>query len=102
MTNAEAGQRFGFGPMNAFSHMRAFPPPEFRAVPWANADTLYSLAWLDLSTEPLILSVPKTDRYYQLPAQDMWTDVFAVPGKRTSGTGAGSFAVVGPGWHGQL
>jgi hypothetical protein len=44
MTNTEAGQRPGFGPMNAFNHMRAFPPVEFKAVPWANSDTLNSLA----------------------------------------------------------
>ena len=49
MTNSEPGQQVGFGPMNAFTHMRAFPPPEFKAVPWANFDTLYSLAWLDLT-----------------------------------------------------
>jgi hypothetical protein len=103
MTNSEAGQRVGFGPVNAFTHMRAFPPIEFKAVPWANFDTLYSLAWLDLTAEPLILSVPDTGgRYYLLPLQDMWTDVFAVPGKRTSGTRAGHFAVVPPRWHGEL
>ena len=103
MTNSEPGQQVGFGPMNAFTHMRAFPPPEFKAVPWANFDTLYSLAWLDLSEGPLIVSTPDTDgRYYLLPSQDMWTDVFAVPGKRTSGTGPGHFAVVPPGWHGEL
>src|SRR4051794_41391587 len=103
MTNAEAGQQVGFGPMNAFSHMRAFPPAEFRAVPWANADTLYSLAWLDLTTEPLILPVPDTGgRFYLLPMQDMWTDVVAVPGKSTTGTGGGSFAVAGRNWHGEL
>ena len=103
MTNTEAGERVGFGPMNAFTHMRAFPPPEFKAVPWANLDTLYSLAWLDLRDEPLILSTPDTTgRYYLLPIQDMWTDVFAVPGKRTSGTEAGHFAVVPLGWQGEL
>ena len=93
----------GFGPMNGFSHMRAFPPVEFKAVPWPNSDTLYSLAWLDLTSEPVIVSVPDTGgRYYLLPIQDMWTDVFAVPGKRASGTRAGQFAVVPAGWHGEL
>ena len=46
--------------MNTFTHMRASPPIEFRAVPRASTDTLYSLAWLDLTVEPLILSVPDT------------------------------------------
>ena len=49
MTNVDAGERPGFGPMNTFSHMRAFPPVEFKSVPWPNFDTLYSLAWLDLT-----------------------------------------------------
>ncbi|MFF1797651.1 DUF1254 domain-containing protein, partial [Kitasatospora sp. NPDC058263] len=103
MTNAEAGEQVGFGPMNTFSHMRTLPPVEFKAVPWPSFDTLYSPAWLDLTEEPLIVSVPDAaGRYYLLPLQDMWTDVFAVPGKRTTGTQAGDFAVVPPGWLGEL
>ncbi len=103
MTNSQGGERPGFGPMNAFSHMRAVPPVEFKAVPWPSSDTLYSLAWLDLTAEPLIVSAPATHgRYYLLPVQDMWTDVFAVPGERTTGTGACHFAILPPRWEGEL
>jgi hypothetical protein len=102
-TNIEAGTMIGRGPMNTFSHVRAYPPADLRGVVRPNFDTLYSSAFLDLTKEPMILSVPDTHgRYYLMPIMDMWTDVFAVPGKRTSGTKAGNYAIVAPDWSGTL
>ncbi|AKK27242.1 DUF1254 domain-containing protein [Mycobacterium sp. EPa45] len=93
----------GAGPPNEFHHIREYPDADFRAVVRPNFDTLYSSAWLDLTHGPVILNVSDTDdRYFMLPLLDMWTDVFANPGKRTSGTGAQRYVIVGPGHTGQL
>lgn len=102
-TNMPAGVKSGFGPMNTFIHAPAFPTAELRIIVRPNFDTLYSTAWLDLTKEPMIISAPDTNgRYYLLQMMDMWTDTFAAPGKRTSGTKAVSFAVVPRGWKGNL
>jgi hypothetical protein len=102
-TNIEADKMFGRGPMNTFSHARTFPPATFRGATHANFDTLYSVGWLDLTKEPVIISVPDTQsRYYLLQLLDMWADSFAGVGKRTTGTGADNFAIVGPSWRRDL
>lgn len=102
-TNLPVGARPGLGPMNAFHHLPAFPDANFREVVRPNFDTLYSSAWVDISQEPQIISAPDTaGRYYMLPILDMWSNVIAVPGKRTSGTGAASWALVPQGWKGTL
>ena len=96
-TNVPAGLRPGFGPMNLFTHMEAFPPGDFKEVVRPNFDTLYSILWFDLRDEPIVITVPDTaGRYYMLPFMDMWSDVFALVGRRTTGTGAGQYALVGP------
>ena len=103
MSNVPPGVKPGMGPAGAFNHMRTYPPVEFREVVRPNFDTLYSVAWLDMTKEPIIVSVPDSGgRYYVLPFYDMWTDVYAVPGKRTSGTAAATYAIVPPGWTGTL
>ncbi len=103
MTNVEPGKKPGAGPMNAFAHVREYPPADFRDVVRPNFDTLYSVAWLDLTKEPIVMSAPDTKgRYYLLPLLDMWTDVFAVPGKRTTGTAPANFAITPHGWKGKL
>ena len=103
LTNVPAGAKPGMGPMNEFHHFREFPPADFKEVVRPNFDTLYSIAWLDVTHEPVIVAVPDTNgRYYLLPMLDMWSDVFACPGKRTSGTQAAAYALVRPGWNGNL
>jgi hypothetical protein len=89
-------------PFNQFSHAKEFPPADFKVVVRPNVDTLYSAANLDLSAGPIVLSVPATDRYFMMPMLSMWTDVFAVPGTRTTGKNtARNFLVVGPRWQGE-
>jgi hypothetical protein len=90
-------------PMGQFANLREYPTAAFKEVTAPNADTLYSAAWLDLSQGPWILQVPNEHgRYYLMPMLDAWTNIFADPGTRTTGTGAGEFAIVGPGWRGEL
>jgi hypothetical protein len=90
-------------PMGRFAHLRKYPSPSDKEVTAPNADTLYSLAWLDLSKEPYVLGLPDAKgRYYLVPMLSGWTDVFQVPGKRTTGTKARKYAITGPGWKGKL
>ncbi len=96
-------QTQGASEMNRFTHVRQFPDDTFHQVIRPNADTLYSSAWLDLSKEPVLMHVQDThDRYYLMQLMDAWTETVSVPGKRTTGTGEGWFAIVGPGWKGTL
>jgi hypothetical protein len=102
-TNIEPGKEVGRGPMNMFTNVREYPPGDFKGVVRVNFDTLYSIAWLDMTKEPMIVSAPNTDgRYYLLPMLDVWTDVFASPGWRTTGTQAGNFLITPPGWSGDV
>ena len=102
MTNVEepAGTH---APMGQFCNMRAYPTAAFRDITAPNADTLYSTAWLDVKKEPWLLSLPdEGDRYFLIPMLDAWTNVFQVPGKRTTGDKAQVYAITGPGWLGKL
>jgi hypothetical protein len=90
-------------PMGQFIRMREYPNASFRDVTAPNADTLYTTAFLDVGAEPWVLSIPDMkDRYFLMPMLDGWTNVFQVPGKRTTGTAAQAYAITGPGWKGTL
>ena len=90
-------------PMGQLVRMQTFPTAEYRDVPGANTDTLYTTVWLDVSKEPWIFSIPDMgDRYYMMPMLDGWTNVFESPGTRTTGNRAQTYAITGPGWSGTL
>ena len=90
-------------PMGQIIKLREYPNSSFRDVTAPNADTLYTTAFIDVGKEPWIVSIPDMkDRYYLVPFLDGWTTVFQVPGKRTTGTRAQTYAITGPGWKGTL
>jgi len=90
-------------PMTQFAKLRGYPAVDDHTVTAPNADTLYTVVWLDVSKEPWIVSAPDMKgRFFLLPILDGWTTVFADPGKRTTGTAAQKFAITGPGWKGTL
>lgn len=90
-------------PVNQLSHMREFPDENFTVVVRPNADTLYTVLTYDVRKEPLVFSVPASEgRYFLLPWLDYWSNVFTVPGTRTTGNEAQKFAIVGPSWVGEI
>jgi hypothetical protein len=92
-----------FAPVGQFAKLREYPNASFTTVTAPNADTLYTVVWLDVSKEPWVVSIPDLkERYALFPMLDGWTDVFQVPGKRTTGTAAQKYLISGPGWNGTL
>ena len=90
-------------PMGQWAKLRSYPAVDNHSVTAPNADTYYTLIWLDVSKEPWIISSPNMHgRYFLLPILDGWTNVFEDPGARTTGTDAQTFAITGPGWSGTL
>ena len=72
------------------------------AIPTPNSDTPYSMAWLDLRAEPTVISVPEVPagRYFSVMICDGNTYNVGYIGSRSTGQGAGSWIVAGPGWQG--
>lgn len=90
-------------PVNQFAHFRDFPNWDNQTAVTMNVDTLYSLASIDLRTEPIVLSIPEMGtRYWIMQLTDAWNNVPAAPGSRTVGGKGGNFAIIGPGWNGTL
>jgi hypothetical protein len=100
MTNVSRAEELR-GPMGQFINVSRYPPANYRGVSAPNADTLYSVAWLDLGSGPIVFSHPDMGkRYYLFPMYSQWTPVFASPGSRTAGEGAKTYLITGPTWKG--
>jgi hypothetical protein len=88
-------------PPNRFVHARALPEATSGRPDGPRTGALRSCAWLDLGATPLVLSVPETHgRFYALSLVDLWTNVVASVGARTTGTGSGTYVIAGPAWSG--
>lgn len=102
MTNVakEEGMR---APMGHFINMKRYPPGDYRGVSAPNADTLYSLAWVDVGKEPAVFTHPDMGkRFFLFPMYSLWMPVVESPGSRTTGEKAGTYLITGPGWKGQV
>lgn len=98
-----AGSITPYAPLNHFYNVRDLATATYRDGGSPNNDTLYSIAWVDVSKEPIVLSHPDMgERYFTFQLACLDSDNFAYVGKRTTGGAAGSFAIVGPGWEGTL
>ena len=89
-------------PMGKFINVKRYPPADYRGVSAPNADTLYSIAWIDLS-EPQVFSHPDMgDRFYLFEMTNLWMIDFDSPGKRTTGGAASNYLLTGPDWKGTV
>ena len=104
LARTRAVQLCGIGiGVNTLVNSPTLATPASRGVVAPNVDTLYSLAWLDLRRGPVMLTVPAVaDRYYDFQFLDMYTNVFTDIGVRTVGNAGGRYAIVPPGWAGEL
>ena len=102
MTNVDKVEANMHAPMGEFANVKRYPPADYRGVSAPNADTLYSLAWLDLS-EPQVFSHPDMGkRFYLFEMTDLWMTDFETPGTRSTGDKAAIYLITGPGWNGTV
>ena len=90
-------------PMGQMIKMRSYPAVDNHCCAAPNADTLYTMVWLDVSSEPWVLGIPDMgNRYYIVPLVDGYSEVFKVASPPTTGSKAQTYAITGPGWSGTL
>lgn len=89
-------------PFNTISNSARVYTYQDTAIVTPNSDTPYSMLWLDLGAEPMVISVPAVDpkRYYSVQLCDGNTFNFGYIGSRATGNDAGSYMIAGPHWSG--
>ncbi len=89
-------------PLGSFFNVRGYAPADYRGVSATNADTLYSMAWVDLS-EPQVFSHPEIkNRFFNFELVDLWMVVEHAVGVNTTGEAAATYLFTGPGWEGEV
>src|SRR5882724_1807961 len=100
-TSVKVPNGAGGAPVNRFSNIRRLTDPSDRAVVAPNHDTLYSIAWLSLRPQPVVVHMPVVKgRFTVFELLDPYTENFINIG--SVGLAPGDYAVVPPGWHGRL
>lgn len=101
-TAAEKPQPNGRAPFNMFGHAAKLMTAADKDVVSPNGDTVYSSAFVDLKQGAALITVPDVgNRYYSMMLEDAYTNVFGYVGSRATGSRAGKYLIVGPGWKGK-
>ena len=83
-------------PINQFIHAEKLADAASRAVVTPNVDTIYTQAFLDIGSEPMLYGVPQTDRFFNVQVLDAWTNTAAVL------EAPGLYAITRSDWQGEL
>src|SRR5215813_11945215 len=91
------------GPFNQIANEARVFTYKDTSVPTPNSDTPYSMLWLDLRAEPMVISVPavEKERYYSVMLCDGNCFNYGYIGSRATGSDAGDYMIVGPNWQGE-
>ena len=102
MSNVAAANQDLHAPVNQFANVKRYPPADFRGVSAPNADTLYSVGWVDLK-EPQVFSHPDMGkRYHLFEMVDLWMTDLPSPSSRSGDGKAASYLLTTPDWKGTV
>ncbi len=89
-------------PAGVFTNIPRYPPADYRGVSAPNADTLYSLAWVDLAEPQVFVHPEMGKRFYLFEMVDLWMTIVKTPGSRIDGSKAQTYLLTGPTFKGEV